>query len=165
MENMLGLLKFRVRKGFNLAIRDTRSSDPYVVIAMGQQKLKTRVVSNNCNPEWNDELTHCVADPDLPVILTVFDKDTFTGDDRMGDAEIDIKPYLECLKKHLESLPTGTIISKIQPSEKNCLAEESCIVWKDGTIIQDMRLRLRNVECGEVEVQLEWKNLSASKSL
>lgn len=31
------------------------------------QKVKSRVVKKNCNPEWNDELTLCVNDPDLPI--------------------------------------------------------------------------------------------------
>lgn len=37
MENTLGLLRIRVQRGINLAVRDTRSSDPYVVITMGNQ--------------------------------------------------------------------------------------------------------------------------------
>ena len=37
MENLLGLLRLRVRRGINLAIRDTRSSDPYVVVTMAGQ--------------------------------------------------------------------------------------------------------------------------------
>lgn len=33
----MGLLRIRVQRGINLAVRDTRSSDPYVVITMGNQ--------------------------------------------------------------------------------------------------------------------------------
>lgn len=39
MDNMLGLLRIRVKKGINLAVRDVRSSDPYVVIKMAKQVL------------------------------------------------------------------------------------------------------------------------------
>uniref|UniRef100_A0A5B6YVC3 Putative ADP-ribosylation factor GTPase-activating protein AGD13 n=1 Tax=Davidia involucrata TaxID=16924 RepID=A0A5B6YVC3_DAVIN len=165
MENVLGLLRIRVRRGINLAVRDTVSSDPYVVISMGEQKLKTCVVKSNCNPEWNDELTLSIKDPDVPMILTVHDKDTFTVDDNMGKAEIDIKPYLECLKKGLQNLPTGTKIDRVHPNRKNCLADESCIIWNNGKIVQDMVLRLRDVECGEVEVQIEWIDLPGSRGL
>jgi len=35
--NVLGILKLRIIKGINLAIRDTRASDPYVVVRMGDQ--------------------------------------------------------------------------------------------------------------------------------
>ena len=33
------------------------------------QKLKTRVIKKNCNPEWNDVLTLSVVDPNLPIKL------------------------------------------------------------------------------------------------
>ena len=33
------------------------------------QKLKTRVVKNNCNPEWNDELTLSIKDLNVPITL------------------------------------------------------------------------------------------------
>lgn len=35
--NILGLLKLRIKRGVNLAIRDARTSDPYVVVNMGDQ--------------------------------------------------------------------------------------------------------------------------------
>ncbi|XP_057950393.1 protein C2-DOMAIN ABA-RELATED 4-like [Malania oleifera] len=165
MDNLLGLLRVRIKRGVNLAVRDVRSSDPYVVIKMGRQKLKTRVMKKNINPEWNEDLTLSVSDPNLTVKLTVYDHDTFSKDDKMGDAEFEIKPFLEALKMQLEGLPTGTIISRIQPCRQNCLAEESSIVWKEGKVIQDLCLRLRNVECGEVELQLHWIDLPGSKGL
>lgn len=40
MENLIGLLRIHVQKGVNLAVRDVRSSDPYVVIKMGRQVIK-----------------------------------------------------------------------------------------------------------------------------
>ncbi|RZB91666.1 hypothetical protein D0Y65_023875 [Glycine soja] len=36
--NILGLLKLRIKRGVNLAIRDARTSDPYVVVNMGDQR-------------------------------------------------------------------------------------------------------------------------------
>uniref|UniRef100_A0A0V0GK98 Putative ovule protein n=1 Tax=Solanum chacoense TaxID=4108 RepID=A0A0V0GK98_SOLCH len=39
MENKLGLLRVRIIRGINLAIRDLRSSDPYVVVRMGKQVI------------------------------------------------------------------------------------------------------------------------------
>ncbi|KAL7240214.1 hypothetical protein ACSBR2_005975 [Camellia fascicularis] len=145
-QDLIGLLRIRVRRGINLAVRDIFTSDPYVVITMGGQTVKTRVVPNNCNPEWNEELTLSIKNPVVPIILSVYDEDTFTRDDKMGDAEIDIQPYVECIK----------VGKTVKPNMKNCLAKESSIVCNKGKIYQDMRLRLRNVERGEVEVQLEW---------
>ncbi|KAM7516369.1 hypothetical protein LguiA_005952 [Lonicera macranthoides] len=165
MEHLLGLLRINVHRGINLAVRDLRSSDPYVIVRMGKQKLKTRVVKKNVNPEWNEELTLSISDLDIPVKLSVYDKDTFTFDDKMGDAEFDIRPFVEAVKMHLESLPSGTIITRIIPSRQNCLAEESNILWANGKVVQDMTLRLRNVECGEVELQLQWIDVTDTRGL
>ena len=33
------------------------------------QKLKTRVVRKNLNPEWNEDLTLSILDPNLPIKL------------------------------------------------------------------------------------------------
>merc|ERR1712071_479429 len=165
MENLLGLLRIRVRRGVNLAVRDVRSSDPYVVVKMGKQKLKTRVIKKDVNPEWNEDLTLSITDPNLPIMLTVYDHDTFSKDDKMGAAEFDIKTCIDALKINLGGLPSGTIISRVQPSRQNCLAEESCVLWNEGKVVQDIFLRLRNVECGEVEIQLQWIDLPGSKGL
>ncbi|CAK7344037.1 unnamed protein product [Dovyalis caffra] len=165
MENLMGLLRIHMIRGVNLAVRDVRSSDPYVVVKMGKQKLKTRVIKQNINPEWNDDLTLSVVDPNLPVLIKVYDKDTFSLDDKMGDAEFDISHFIEVVKMRLDDLPSGTIIRKIQPSRENCLSEESCIVWANGKVVQNMFLRLRHVETGEVELQLEWIDIPGSRGL
>ncbi|CAA7022432.1 unnamed protein product [Microthlaspi erraticum] len=165
MEGMLGLMKIRVKKGINLARRDSRSSDPFVVITMGLHKLKTRTVEDNCNPEWNEELTLAIKNLNEPVNLTVYDKDTFTSHDKMGDAQIDIMPFVEVHKLGLEELPDGTVIKTVLPTKDNNLAEESKIVSENGKVVQDMILVLRNVECGEVEIQLEWIILPGGRGL
>ncbi|KAK1380613.1 putative ADP-ribosylation factor GTPase-activating protein AGD13 [Heracleum sosnowskyi] len=149
----------------NLAVRDAVSSDPYVVVLMGRQKLKTQVIHDNCNPVWNDELTLSVKDLNLPIKLTVYDKDTFSGDDKMGEAVVDIKDYIECLRMGLENLPDGTSIQRVQPNRNNCLSEESSIVWNKGKITQDMIIRLKNVESGELAIGLEWVEVPGCKGL
>ncbi|KAK4758412.1 hypothetical protein SAY87_019713 [Trapa incisa] len=168
-EHLLGLLKVNVQMGVNLAVRDVRSSDPYVIVKMGSQKVKTRVVKKNTNPEWNEELTLTVDDPNLPIKVMVYDKDTFSFDDKMGDAEFCIGPFVEAQSQRTSlqegSYPNGTVVRKVQPDRQNCYAEESCIVWKDGMIVQNMALRLRNVETGEVELQLRWVDIPGSSGL
>lgn len=123
MDHLMGLLKINVQRGVNLAVRDVRSSDPYVIVKMGSQvtflvphqpflgtvysllkfhsfqfqdsgtaaveysgicltliamttiqKLKTRVVKKNTNPEWNEELTLSIADPNLPIKVVSMDR-------------------------------------------------------------------------------------------
>ncbi|CAL9767114.1 unnamed protein product [Musa acuminata subsp. burmannicoides] len=165
MENVLGLLRVRVQRGVNLASRDAGGSDAYVVLRMGDQKLKTSVKKNCLNPEWNEDLTLCVTDPIQPLKLEVYDKDTFTPDDIMGDAELDIQPFMDAVKMDLAGIPNVTIITTVRPSRQNCLADDSHISRKDGTVAQDVVLRLRNVESGEVELQLLWVNISRAQDI
>ncbi|CAN1856408.1 Protein C2-DOMAIN ABA-RELATED 4 [Linum perenne] len=216
MDHLLGLLRIRVKRGVNLAVRDVRSSDPYCVVRMGKQvrfgssffvsvfdslsacldslfvclceisglgefgletseidecgvffrlneKLKTRFVRKDINPEWNEDLTLSIMDPEIPVKLTVYDHDTFSLDDKMGNAEFDIRPFMETLHTDITDLPNGTIIKKLQPSRQNCFVEDSTISYTDGKIIQEMCLRLRKVECGEIELQLQWIDLPGAR--
>ncbi|XP_047334822.1 protein C2-DOMAIN ABA-RELATED 4-like [Impatiens glandulifera] len=165
MDKLFGLVRIHVKRGINLAVRDCNTSDPYVVVRMGKQKLKTRVVHKNINPEWNEDLTLSIADTSLPVQIFVYDKDVFSLDDKMGDADFDIRPFIEAVKMRLDELPSGTIITKVKSGRDNCLSEESCVVWENGKVVQKMILRLRNVERGEVELQLQWIDIPGSRGL
>ncbi|GAA0171515.1 hypothetical protein LIER_41173 [Lithospermum erythrorhizon] len=163
--NIFGLLKVKVQKGINLAIRDTVSSDPYVVASIDDLRVKTRVVKRNCNPAWNEDLNLPIKNITRPVTLTVYDKDTFTGDDKMGEAEFSFTKLVECIRMGLKDLPDGTSVDRVQPSENNCLSKESCVVWNNGKMTQDLRLKLKNVECGELEIQIEWVHVEGAKGL
>ncbi|KAH0454680.1 hypothetical protein IEQ34_016604 [Dendrobium chrysotoxum] len=165
MESVIGLLRVRIIRGVNLAVRDTRGSDPYVVLRLGGQKLKTSTIKNNVNPEWNEDLTLSVSEPLQPIKLQIFDKDTFSSDDEMGDAEFDIYSFVDAVRMDLTGIPNGTIITTVKPSRENCLAVESPILKKDGRVIQDLVLRLRNVESGEVELQLSWNCLAVESPI
>lgn len=88
----------------------------------------------------------------------VYDRDTFSSDDIMGEAELDINPIVEALKmRSEEGLPNGTTLCTIPPNRQNRLAERSQIVWENGQVVQNMVLRLKHVESGEVELQLRLK--------
>lgn len=39
MEDLLGLLRIRIKRGVNLAVRDVNTSDPYAVVKMGKQVI------------------------------------------------------------------------------------------------------------------------------
>lgn len=159
MGEISALLKVRVHSGTRLAVRDIRSSDPYVVLKLGNQVVKTRVIKSNLNPVWDEELTLSISTTTPRTIkVEVFDKDTFSADDEMGDAEIDLQPLAASvrMRKFLKSTPSVTPIRKLVPSKENYLSRESCIQYVDGNVIQDVCLRLRNVESGELEMQLKW---------
>ncbi|CAF1929506.1 unnamed protein product [Brassica oleracea] len=99
MVEFIGLLEVAVKKGTNLAIRDMMSSDAYVALNLGKQvtivhKLQKTVVNCNLNPVWNQELMLSVPDSYGPVKLQVYDYDTFSAGDIMGEAQLDIQPLI-----------------------------------------------------------------------
>ncbi|KAL8056615.1 hypothetical protein ABFX02_04G130300 [Erythranthe guttata] len=153
--SVFALLRISVQRGINLALGNGLSRDPYAVVRMSKQILKTHVVTKTVNPEWHDDLTVAVLDPSQPV-SAVYDKNMFSADEKMGDAEFDIRPFVQAFKMHPNGLPNGTITTRILPSSSNCLSEESFIFWKDDNLMQDMCLGLRNIESGLVKLQLRW---------
>lgn len=81
----------------------------------------------------------------------------------MGEAEIDLRPFLNAVKSNVEGIPNGTIITQVTPNRLNSISEDSSIVFNDGEVTQNMFLRLHNVECGEVELELKWIDLPTSR--
>lgn len=95
----------------------------------------------------------------------VYDWDRRSSDDPMGDAEIDIGPLIFAVQLGYLDVPNGTVIQRVQPEPRNCLSEESNVSWKDDGVIQDMIIRLRNVENGEIVIQIRWVDLPGGKGL
>lgn len=162
MVEFIGIVKVKVVKGTNLAIKDMRSSDPYVVLTLGQQKVQTSVKQSNLNPVWNEDLMLSVPDEYGSIKLSVYDQDTFSAHDIMGEAEIDIQPLITSAMamgdtESLENMQIG----KWLKSDDNALTNDSIINIVDGKVKQDVLLKLQNVECGELELELEWIPLDA----
>ncbi|XP_019089583.1 PREDICTED: ADP-ribosylation factor GTPase-activating protein AGD12 isoform X2 [Camelina sativa] len=156
MVEFIGLLKVTIKKGTNLAIRDMMSSDPYVVLTLGQQAQST-VVKSNLNPVWNEELMLSVPHNYGSVKLQVFDYDTFSADDIMGEAEIDIQPLITSAMAFGDPEMFGDMqIGKWLKSHDNALIEDSIINIADGKVKQEVQIKLQNVESGDLELELEW---------
>ncbi|MBA0598707.1 hypothetical protein Gorai_008454 [Gossypium raimondii] len=160
----IGLLKVKVVKGINLAIRDMLTSDPYVVLTLGKQTIQTAVINSNLNPVWNEELMLSVPQNFGPVKLVknstlqqVYDYDTFSADDIMGEAEIDIQPLITSAMVYGDpEMFSNMQIGKWLKSQDNALIEDSIVNIIDGKVKQQVSLKLQNVECGEIYLQLEW---------
>nr|KJB68458.1 hypothetical protein B456_010G246500 [Gossypium raimondii] len=153
----IGLLKVKVVKGINLAIRDMLTSDPYVVLTLGKQTIQTAVINSNLNPVWNEELMLSVPQNFGPVKLQVYDYDTFSADDIMGEAEIDIQPLITSAMVYGDpEMFSNMQIGKWLKSQDNALIEDSIVNIIDGKVKQQVSLKLQNVECGEIYLQLEW---------
>lgn len=160
MVEFIGLLKVKVIKGTNLAVRDMLTSDPYVVLTLGLQKAQTQVIRSNLNPIWDEELMLSVPHDYHALKLEVYDYDTFSADDIMGEAEIDLQPLLTAATTCGDAGLFGNIqIGKWLKSQDNALIRDSIINIVDGKVKQEISLKLQNVESGEVELELEWMPL------
>ncbi|KAK8488125.1 hypothetical protein V6N13_138584 [Hibiscus sabdariffa] len=157
MVEFIGLLKVKVVNGTNLAIRDMMTSDPYVVLTLGQQTAQTTVKSSDLNPVWNEDLMLSVPNNYRPVKLQVYDHDTFSADDIMGEAEIDIQPLITSATSYGDPQMFGDMqIGKWLKSRDNALFEDSIVKIADGRVKQEVSLQLQNVESGEIYLEIEW---------
>lgn len=58
MVEFIGILKVKVIRGTKLAVRDLISSDPYVILTLGQQVLRFMKLSNPKSQIGSWFLTH-----------------------------------------------------------------------------------------------------------
>lgn len=86
----------------------------------------------------------------------MYDKDTFSTDDFMGDAEIDIQPLLSAAKaSESSSISESTPLGKWKASQENMLVKDGVISLEDGKVKQEISIKLQNVERGVLEIELE----------
>ena len=160
MVEFIGMLKVKVVKGTNLAIRDMMTSDPYVVLKLGQQTVQTTIIKSNLNPVWNEELMLSVPQQFGTITLKVFDHDLFSADDIMGEAEIDLQALITSAIAFGDAgMFDDMQIGKWLKSNDNPLIEDSIVNIIDGKVKQEMLIKLQNVECGELNLELEWLSL------
>lgn len=156
MVEFVGLIKVNVVRGTNLVVRDVVTSDPYVILALGHQSVKTRVIKNNLNPVWNESLMLSIPEQIPPLKVLVYDKDTFSTDDYMGEAEIDIQPLVTAaIAYEKSSINESMQLGKWVASKDNTLVTDGVINLIDGKVRQKIALRLQNVERGVLEIELE----------
>ncbi|KAL1564343.1 putative ADP-ribosylation factor GTPase-activating protein agd11 [Salvia divinorum] len=157
MVEFVGLINVNIVRGTDLAVRDMVSSDPYVILNLGNQSMKTRVIKNNLNPVWNEKLMLSIPEDIPPLKLLVYDKDTFSTDDFMGSAEIDIQPLLSAAKAtEYSSISEPMQLGNWKASkEENTLVRDGAIILEDGKVKQEIAIRLQNVERGILEIELE----------
>ncbi|KAK8576076.1 hypothetical protein V6N12_063723 [Hibiscus sabdariffa] len=139
-----------------LVIRDFKSSDPYVVVKLGDQVAKTKVINSCLNPVWNEELTFSLTEPVGVLNLEVFDKDRFKADDKMGHAYLNLQPLVSAARlSHALRVSSGEMtLRKVVPDTDNCLSRESSISSINGAVVQSVWLRLCAVESGEIELKV-----------
>lgn len=96
----------------------------------------------------------------LITLQRVFDYDTFSADDIMGEAEIDLQPLITSAMAFGDAGMFGNMqIGKWLKSHDNALLDDSTVNIVDGKVRQEVSLKLQNVECGELDLELEWMPL------
>lgn len=82
-------LNVQVLKARNLAAKDrSGTSDPYLVLTLGEAKEATSVVNKTLNPEWNQTFEFPIVSPDSALLEVVcWDKDRFKKD-YMGEFDV-----------------------------------------------------------------------------
>ncbi|WOL19190.1 protein C2-DOMAIN ABA-RELATED 11 [Canna indica] len=162
-----GVLKVNIVRGKKLVVRDFMSSDPYVVVKLGNQAAKTKVVKSCLNPVWNDEFSFNIKERFGVLELEVFDRNRFTSDDKMGHAFLNLQPLVSCSKlRRVLQLTTGeTKLRKVAPEIDNCLLTGSFIMNKNGEIVLDACLKLLDVESGELYVTVKFIEHPTAKNL
>lgn len=157
MGDQLGLLKVTVVQGKRLVIRDFKTSDPYVIVKLGDKRAKTKVINSCLNPVWNEELSFSLKEPVEVLNLEVFDKDHFKADDKMGKAYLSLQPLVSASRmRQILQVSSGEItLRKVVPDIDNCLFRDSSISYMNGEVVQDVWLRLNDVESGEIELKIK----------
>ncbi|KAI9439588.1 hypothetical protein H4582DRAFT_1537604 [Lactarius indigo] len=90
--------------------------DPFVKVSVdGKVVGTTRVIQHSRNPVWYEQLDFPVGDSDKPILLTVFDRDRFTPNDYIGQAEIKIS--------ELSGLPKNDFKAGLYPDDLPTMRE------------------------------------------
>ena len=83
----VGKLRVKVLNGRNLQNKETfQTSDPYCMLELGSSSHKTKHISSNLNPDWNEEFVFDVKGDDDVIALSIWDKNSIKKDVFMGYA-------------------------------------------------------------------------------
>ncbi|KAI3882966.1 hypothetical protein MKW92_046877 [Papaver armeniacum] len=98
---MSGLLEIMLVDAQGLPESDVMGKmDPYVTVQYKNQKLRSSVAKGQgTNPVWNDKLTLWVEYPEpdgqYNVVFKIFDRDTISRDDLIGETTTSVKDLVE----------------------------------------------------------------------
>ncbi|KAK8535124.1 hypothetical protein V6N13_130323 [Hibiscus sabdariffa] len=103
---------------------------------------------------WNEDVRLIRS---TRTMQEVYDHDMLSADDIMGEAQIDIQPLISAGMAYPNPETYGNMqIGKWSKTEDNALITDSNINIVDGKVKQYVQLKLQNVECGEMYLDVEW---------
>lgn len=105
---------FSFNISLKLPVGDISSSDPYVVLRIGNNILgQTPVIRFTLSPVWNYQVEFPLLHLSNKITLEVFDHDDIGNHDLLGQFEIDVSLLpMDTLideERALETAPNGTI--------------------------------------------------------
>lgn len=93
----------------------------------------------------------------------MYDKDRFSTDDFMGEAEIDIQPLVSAAKASENSKTEDSVqLGQWVESKENALEGDGDGIFNmvEGKVKQEIALKLQNVERGVLHIELECVSLT-----
>lgn len=103
-----GILSITVLQAESLAVGDPSwvpglqgTSDPYVIVNLGAQEIRTKVKYRTLNPVWQNEVHNFLVDDEKIQVASfaVYDYDHVGEDDFLGDASIPVSELLDRVGK------------------------------------------------------------------
>ncbi|XXG75020.1 hypothetical protein AAC387_Pa07g3613 [Persea americana] len=118
LQSPVGILNVKVIKAMKLKKKDLLGkSDPYVKLKLTGDKLpakKTTVKQSNLNPEWNEEFSMTVRDPESQDLeLEIYDWEQVGRHEKMGMNVVPLKD----LKPEEPELLTLDVLKNMDPAD------------------------------------------------
>lgn len=86
MIEFVGLIKVNVVRGTNLAIRDMVTSDPYVILSLGNQVRLPNEPFSYCHSSWGGKL------PEFSCVLIYFSVSEDTSHQEQFESSVEREP-------------------------------------------------------------------------
>eukprot|EP01031_Cornospumella_fuschlensis_P034600 gene34600-41898_t len=136
-------LHITVKSASNLPVADITTSDPYVVVSMGDKKIaQTKTIyKNHLRPVWDEHFMHFLLHTKNNLQFKIFDEDKGKDDDLLGIVEV-----------KLGDLPLNEIVEKVYPVtnlgsyKANATLELSLILGRNDRSISIISTRNRQSE-------------------
>ncbi|KAE8848449.1 hypothetical protein PTNB73_02291 [Pyrenophora teres f. teres] len=129
--DIAGVLFLEIQKCTDLppernVTRTTFDMDPFVVTSLGKKTYRTRTISHNLNPVFDEKLIFQVQrhETNYSVNFTVMDKDKFSGNDYVGTVNFPLEKAVSTAPQEdpetgLYRLPEPSDSPGISPSDSN----------------------------------------------
>ncbi|KAG8389864.1 hypothetical protein BUALT_Bualt01G0023100 [Buddleja alternifolia] len=153
MQKPVGILNVNVLKAMKLRKMDIiGQSDPYVKLKLSDDKLhskKTTVKFKTLNPEWNEEFTFVVKEPETQVLkLNVYDWDQVGSHEKMGMNTIPLKD----LTPEVPKVVTLDLLKTLSPNDpQNEKSRGQLVVELNYNPFDDMEMANHLEDANEVQ--------------